>query len=244
MQSERAEGIPFAQQPDFRGLLEGIREYAIFLVGTDRVIGSWNRGVEDAFGYRRSEFVGLSFRELFTPEDVEAGVPDDEISRAAADEVTSCNRWHVRKDGTRFWASGVTTALAGADGEPSGFVKVVRDRTSEKEAEELRRRSEEELMRATQDVMQDASWFSRSIVERLAQLRSGSVDPTRIAYLTRRERQVLERLARGSSNADIAEDLGIAAQTVRNYITAVYEKIGVKSRVEAVVWARERGLGL
>lgn len=244
MRTERTQEVPFAQQPDYRQLLEGIREYAIFLVRTDRVIGSWNRGVEDVFGYRRSEFVGMSAVDLFTPEDVEAGVPDDELTGASTDEVISCSRWHVRKDGSRFWASGAITALPGANGAPLGFVKIVRDRTSEKEAEERRRRSEEELMRATHDVMRDASWFSQSIVERLAQIRTGSVDSTRIAYLTRRERQVLERLARGRSNAEIAGDLGIAAQTVRNYITSVYEKIGVKSRVEAVVWARERGLGL
>lgn len=105
-----------------------------------------------------------------------------------------------------------------------------------------RKRSQEELMQAIETVMQDATWFSRQVVERLAQLRTGEVDATGVAELTPRERQVLERLARGMNNRAIAAELGLAEQTVRNYIAQVYEKAGVHSRAEAVVWARERGL--
>ncbi|HEX7022546.1 MAG TPA: PAS domain S-box protein [Trueperaceae bacterium] len=107
-----------------------------------------------------------------------------------------------------------------------------------------RKRNEEELMRAIHDVMQDASWFSQAVVERLAQIRSADVDATGISELTPRERQVLERVARGLSNDAIAGELQISPQTVRNYLSAVYEKIGVRSRIGAALWARERGLGL
>ncbi len=105
-----------------------------------------------------------------------------------------------------------------------------------------RQRTERQLVQAIEEVMSDTAWLSRSVMEKLAQLRSEGVDTTAVSGLTKREREVLERLARGLDNTTIAEDLGIAKQTVRNYITQIYEKIGVHSRAEAVVWARERGL--
>lgn len=105
-----------------------------------------------------------------------------------------------------------------------------------------RQRTERQLVQAIEEVMSDTAWLSRSVMEKLASLRSEGVDTTAVSGLTKREKEVLERLAQGLDNTTIAQDLGIAKQTVRNYITQIYEKIGVHSRAEAVVWARERGL--
>ena len=107
-----------------------------------------------------------------------------------------------------------------------------------------RKQSEAELLEAVSEVMQDTAWFSRTLLEKLAEARakrSGSTDSREVAELTKREKQVLEQMARGHSNAAIAADLELAEQTVRNYITNLYDKLGVHSRTEAVVWARERG---
>lgn len=107
------------------------------------------------------------------------------------------------------------------------------------------KRSEEELIEAIETVMQDTAWFSRSVVEKLAQVRAkklGGEQKAEVAELSKREKQVLERIAMGQDNRHIGADLGLAEQTVRNYITNIYEKLGVHSRAEAVVWARERGL--
>ena len=106
-----------------------------------------------------------------------------------------------------------------------------------------RKQGEAQLMRAIEEVMSDATWFSRSVVERLTQLRSGSVDQTGIDELTARERQVLSYVAKGSNNETISSELGLATQTVRNYISSIYEKLGLHTRAEVIVWARERGLG-
>ena len=107
-----------------------------------------------------------------------------------------------------------------------------------------RKRTEEQLLQALQEVMQDTAWFSQSVMEKLAQIRSQRQDETEVAELTPREKQVLAHLARGESNEDIALALALAPQTVRNYITTIYSKINAHSRAEAVVWARERGLGV
>lgn len=105
-----------------------------------------------------------------------------------------------------------------------------------------RKRSQEELLRAIQEVMSDTNWFSQRLIERLAQAQ-GSVElPAGGETLSDREHQVLTRVSRGMTNEEIAEELDISARTVRNHIANIYAKIDVHSRAEAVVWARERGL--
>lgn len=90
--------------------------------------------------------------------------------------------------------------------------------------------------------MRDTAWFSAQVLERLAKVRSGGKETVLVTELTQRERQVLAHLAKGESNKQIAKALGLAAQTIRNHIASIYDKLGVHSRVEAVVWARERGI--
>jgi PAS domain S-box-containing protein len=111
-----------------------------------------------------------------------------------------------------------------------------------------RRRSEAELVAAIETVMADASWFSRSIVEKLAALRQPQQpgqSPVRaaVADLTRREREVLALVCQGRSDAEIATELRLARTTARNHVVSLYRKLGVNRRSALVVWARERGIG-
>ncbi|HZJ09424.1 MAG TPA: LuxR C-terminal-related transcriptional regulator [Trueperaceae bacterium] len=105
-----------------------------------------------------------------------------------------------------------------------------------------RLRYQEELMRAIAEVMSDTTWFSRSVVERLAKVRSGGELPQGAIELTKREEQVLSRMAKGLHNDAIAEEFGIAPKTVTNHVTNIYQKLGVSSRSEAVIWARDHGV--
>ena len=107
-----------------------------------------------------------------------------------------------------------------------------------------RRHSELELVNAIEAVMSDASWFSRNVVEKLANLRAQqSGAPTKpITELTVREREVLELACQGEDDTAIAIALGMSRTTVRNHIARIYAKIGVNKRGAAIVWARERGL--
>ena len=108
-----------------------------------------------------------------------------------------------------------------------------------------RKRSETELVTAIEAVMADSSWFSRSVIEKLAALRTPP-GPGRAAAtageLTNREREVLRHLCEGETDEQIAQALGVSRNTVRNHVAALYRKIGVNRRVAAVNWARERGL--
>lgn len=107
-----------------------------------------------------------------------------------------------------------------------------------------RRHSEMELVEAIEAVMKDASWFSRSIMDKLATLRgSGTVASPAAPELSRREREVLELICEGLDDKKIAEKLDLTANTVRNHVSRLYAKIGVNRRSAAVIWARERGIG-
>ena len=107
-----------------------------------------------------------------------------------------------------------------------------------------RRHSELELVEAIEAVMKDASWFSRSIMDKLATLRGtgGDAAPV-ITELSKREREVLELLCEGLDDKAMAEQLGLSGNTVRNHVSRLYTKIGVNRRSAAVIWARERGIG-
>ena len=113
----------------FRLLVENVRDYAIFVVAPDRHVLSWSKGAEHVIGFTEPEIVGQKCDHFFTPEDVEAGVPQRELEQALATGRGGDDRWHVRKDGTRFWASSVVTPLRDGGGTLRGFAKIMRDRT-------------------------------------------------------------------------------------------------------------------
>ena len=108
-----------------------------------------------------------------------------------------------------------------------------------------RRRSEAQLFQAIETVMQDTSWFSRTVIEKLANLRQPAATEGAVAEmgdLSRREREILGLLSQGTADAQIASRLHLAPSTVRNHIASLYNKIGVHTRSNAIVWARERGI--
>lgn len=107
-----------------------------------------------------------------------------------------------------------------------------------------RMRSEAELVEAIESVMADTSWFSRSIVDRLATLRQvsdGKVPSAQLLDLSDREREILALICRGLSDAEMSETLHLSRNTIRNHVASLYAKIGVNRRSAAVIWARERG---
>ncbi len=106
-----------------------------------------------------------------------------------------------------------------------------------------RKRSESELINAMEAVMKDASWFSRTVMEKLAQVRRPQAAASEAEPLTAREREVLELICGGQGDAEIANRLRLSRNTVRNHVATLYGKIGVNRRSAAVIWGRERGFG-
>lgn len=131
-----------------RLILENVREYAIFSLDLDRRITSWNSGAQAILGYASEEIIGESGDIIFTPEDRAHGAPESEMATALAEGRAADERWHLRKDGSRFWGSGVMTPMRDADGRAIGLVKIFRDQTAELRAKEALEKSREELRAA------------------------------------------------------------------------------------------------
>jgi formate hydrogenlyase transcriptional activator len=120
----------------FRLLVEGARDYAIFMLDPQGRVATWNSGAERIKGYRAEEIIGRHFSEFYPQEEVERGRPAHELEVAAAQGRFEDEGWRIRKDGSRFWANVIITALKGKDGQLVGFSKVTRDFTERKDAEE------------------------------------------------------------------------------------------------------------
>ena len=120
----------------FRLLVEGVSDYAIFLLDPEGRIMSWNSGAERIKGYCEEEILGLHFSCFYPPEEAAEGLPDQELLIAERDGHFSCEGWRVRKDGSRFWANVTITAIRDDNGRKMGFSKIVRDLTEQRRAEE------------------------------------------------------------------------------------------------------------
>ncbi len=116
-----------------RLMIESVEDHGIFMLDAAGRIASWNKGAEQILGYTDAEILGQPFARFFPPE--AASESEAELQKAAADGRAAVDRWHVRKNGSRFWCSGVVTALRDAHGNSQGFVTVMRDLTHEKQLE-------------------------------------------------------------------------------------------------------------
>jgi PAS domain S-box-containing protein len=155
-----------ASEERFRLLVEGTKDYAIYLLDTTGRVSSWNPGAERIKQYRAKEVVGQHFERFYPPEDVRTGKPRQALEVAANEGTYEEEGWRVRKDGTRFWASVLITALRDQAGTLRGYSKVTRDITEKKQADENARRllSEESARRA-------AEQYARLIEAQREQLR-------------------------------------------------------------------------
>jgi PAS domain S-box-containing protein len=191
--------------------------------------------VNDAFevvtGYLRTEAVGRTNKELGL---WSSQHDQQKLQKAIAGGAFSGLELRIRtKNGAERIIS--SSAQEISDDGYNTLVKLFYDITESK-------RSEEQLLQAIQETMQDASWLSYKVVEKLKQLKIEEPNSAHINDLTHREQQVLALVANGMTNEAIGKELDIKDQTVRNYISNIYEKLNVHSRAEAVVWARERGM--
>src|SRR5439155_1645286 len=133
-----------SEQP-FRLIVESVQDYAIFMLDVTGRVTSWNVGAQRIKGYSAEEIVGEHFSRFYLPEDVQARKPERELQVAAVEGRCEDEGWRVRKDGSRFWANVVITALRSADGALLGFAKLTRDLTERRRTETALRRNEERL---------------------------------------------------------------------------------------------------
>ena len=145
---KRTEAALRSSEEHLRMVIENAREYAIFTTDVQRRITSWNSGAERILGYTEQEALGRSGDMIFTPEDLVAGMAEAEARQALADGRAGDDRFHVRKDGSRLWASGVTMSMQDVAGRIAGFVKILRDQTEARRTQQALERSQAELVDA------------------------------------------------------------------------------------------------
>lgn len=133
------------EQDRFRLFVDAVKDYAIYVLDPSGSVASWNQGAERIKGYAAAEVIGKHFSCFFTDEDVRDGKPQEELRIAEQEGRFEGEGWRVRKDGSRFWANIVLTAIKDQNGQLSGFAKVTRDFTE-------RRRDQERLRQMNSDL--------------------------------------------------------------------------------------------
>jgi PAS domain S-box-containing protein len=197
-QRKRAEEALRESEERFRLLVQGVRDCAIYMLAPDGTVTSWSAAAEQMFGYRDDEIIRQHRRIFFNEEQRAAGLPQRELEKAAATGHCEEEAWRVRKDGSRFWANVLVTALRDDGGEVRGFVNVTRDFTERKRAHSALRDSEERL-RASEAALREADRQKNRFLAMLSHELRNPLAPIRNALY------VLDRAAPGGEQARRAQ---------------------------------------
>ncbi|MGH6958222.1 MAG: HWE histidine kinase domain-containing protein [Caulobacteraceae bacterium] len=210
-----------------RAIVESATDFGIVAMDRTGTVTHWNEGARRLMGWTADEMEGRPADVFFTPEDCAAGAPGKEMRLALEDGHAADERWHLRKDGSRFWGSGSVTPLLDARGAHIGFVKVLRDLTQRREWEEARLRSERQqqlLARELEHRVKNLLALFQAIVSQT--LRSArSLEDGRLALEDR-----LVALARAH---DVLTRRSWTAASIREIVAGVIEGLGADGRVDA-----------
>jgi two-component system, chemotaxis family, CheB/CheR fusion protein len=203
----RAEDALHLRDARLRLMAESTRDYAIITLDAQGRVTSWNKGAEQMFGYTEVELLDQTLAPIFTPEDRAAGEDVNELERARADGRAEDERWHVRKDGTRFFCSGIVTPLF--DRELLGYAKIARDLTHRRMAEKQR----EEQLVAEQQLREQLQAASALKDEFLAVLSHELKNPLNLIQLNA---ELLARLPQARDLPTVARAADTIRRTVRS----------------------------
>jgi len=206
-------------EEQFRQLVESVKDYAIFTLDPQGNIVSWNNGAERIKGYKSSEILGQHFSVFYTPEDRENGAPEKALRAAARDGRFELEGWRVRKDGSRFWANIVITALKDPESRVVAFLKITRDLTDDRQKEhalqesrqtlrelsaQLLRAQDEERQRIGRDLHDGAGQYLAMLKMHLESLRS-------------------ERLSMETVQERVSDLVQLAAEALKEIRTTSYQ---------------------
>lgn len=202
-----------------RLLVDSATDYAILTLTPEGIINSWSSGAERVFGFGEEEILGQPGHILFTPEDRANGVPEKEMKTALAKGRAEDERYHIRKDGARFYASGVMTPLA--DGG-HGFAKIARDLTERKEVEDELRQIKENLENRVEERTGELARANESLRQEIAdRMNSEEIRIGLLRKIVSTQEDERRRIAR-----DLHDQLGQKLTALRLKMASVEEMVG------------------
>lgn len=227
----------------FRLLLENVKDYAILFLDTQGRVSRWSLGAERMLGYQESEILGQPGSIIFTPEDLQQGVDKQELETAVTDGRAEDERWHIRKDGSRFWASGISTPLRDETGQLRGFSKIMRDFTERKQAEDERNQllaREQEARAAAEAANRLKDEFLATLSHELRSPLNAMLGWTRLLNsrkfdeaTTARAMQTIERSAK--SQAQLVEDLLDVSRIIQGKLRLNVRPVELVAVIEAAL---------
>jgi PAS domain S-box-containing protein len=171
-EQKRAEQTLRESESRFRLMVKGVKDYAIIMLDPQGCIAMWNEGAQRIKGYRAEEIVGQHFSCFYPQAAIDAGFPEKELSTAAAEGRFEDDGWRLRKDGSRFWANVIITALRDDGGKLIGFSKITRDLTDRMQAEQALLEKSEMLKQSNAELEQFAYVASHDLKEPLRMVAS------------------------------------------------------------------------
>jgi PAS domain S-box-containing protein len=240
-----ARGAAETAERRFRLLVDGVPDYALYLLDAEGRVVNWNAGAERLKGYRAEEIIGRHFSIFYPREDVQSGAPQEALTRAAADGRHEEERWRIRKNGGRFWATLVVTALRDDDGKLLGFATLTHDLTERRRAAEIRARlleqviaaQESEQRRIARELHDETGQSLTSLLVGLRALRdAGSLEEAQVRSdelrrITARTLDEVRRLAWGLRPIAL-DELGLVA-ALEQYVTEYGQARGIGVSVQA-----------
>src|SRR5438309_5750785 len=227
--------------------MDAVKDYAIFMLDPKGKITSWNQGAERVKGYRAAEIIGKHFSCFYPEEDARSGKPQRELEIAAREGSFEQEGWRVRKDGSRFWADVVITALRDHRGALVGFAKITRDATERMRAEEARRELSVKLLRLQDEERRKISRqlhditgpVISSVLMSLAIVESDSGALSEDSRLALREAEALARRCSSEIRTmsyllhpPLLAEVGLAA-AVQWFLDGFSQHTGIRAHLEA-----------
>jgi two-component system CheB/CheR fusion protein len=213
--------------------VESATDYGIVSMDAERRITGWNPGAANIFGWSEDEMIGKTADLFFTPEDREEDVPEVEAAAALRDGRAADNRWHLRRDGSRFWAAGVMMPLKAPE---QGFVKILHDRTQERENEERQKLLMAELQHRVKNILAVVRSIASRTLETTTDLEDFSAHFDGRLRALARTQNVLTRTATGRIDLDelVREELLTHAAHGEGQVEIVGPEISLRDRAAEI----------